>query len=241
MSTNESWARKIISRWDPGYRPRWEVFDAVVRSVQDKNKICLEIGSGTSGVLESTHDFKIKIHSDMRLPPAPPADDIPFLQLNLYTLPFKNSSIDLILLRFIVEHLYDPGSAFREIKRVLNPAGLVVILTTNLDSPLIRLPKVLPYSLRKKLMMWIFKVQEDRVFPTYHRFNRKAVIPNLAPDFQIVRWNYLQDVNWSRKSFFIFFFCWHLFSKWLHLEFLRTNILAILKKNLNLFPEVAGR
>jgi SAM-dependent methyltransferase len=231
MPANDYWACKIIQAWDPDFRPRWVVFDSFVQSLQNGKKICLEIGSGSSGVLEPASKFKLKIHADIILPFPSVIPSIPFIQLDLYDLPFKNSCIDLILLRFVVEHLADPDTAFQEIKRILKPAGMVLILTTNLDSPLILLSKLLPYSWRKKLMQWLFKAKGEDIFPTYHRFNRKKTVKKLYPNFTIITWEYLQDANWQHKWWFLICFLWHLLTKWLHGEFLRSNFIVLLKKS----------
>jgi SAM-dependent methyltransferase len=230
MPANENWARKIIQTWDPAYRPRWEVFDSLLQSQQGDNKICLEIGSGSSGALESAHKFKLKIHSDLSLVAPLPLTEIPFIQMNTYNLPIKNSGVDLILLRFVVEHLADPDRAFNEFKRILKTGGQLIVLTTNISSPLIFLSKILPYPRRKMLIQQLFKVQAQDVFPTYHRINRKAKVKKLAPDFQIMKWDYLQDANWMHRWWFLLFFSWHLVTGWLHVEFLRSNFIVLLKK-----------
>ena len=233
MSDHQAWARKIIQRWDPTYLPRWEVFDSVLHSLQDKEKICLDLGSGFNGAIEEQVCFRLKIHSDLILPVQSSSSTIPFIQINIYDLPFKSTSIDVILLRFVVEHLAAPDRAFAEIRRILKPDGLVLILTTNITSPFIMFPKLFPYALRKKIMYLLFKVEDKDVFPTYHRLNRKAKVEKLTPDFRIREWRYLQDANWNRKGIFLLFFSWHLLTRWLHLEFLRTNFITVLYKSRN--------
>jgi SAM-dependent methyltransferase len=230
MPANENWARQIMRIWDPVYRPRWEVFDSLLQSQQDDKKICLEIGSGSSGALEPVHRFKLKIHSDLIFPSFLPLTEISFIQMNTYKLAIKNSCVDLILLRFVVEHLAKPDHAFEEFKRILKPGGQLIILTTNLSSPLIFLPRILPYPLRKILIRRLFKVQDQDIFPTYHRINRKGKIKKLSVDFQIIKWEYLQDANWQHRWWFFIFFLWHLLTKWLRVKFLRSNFIVLLKK-----------
>jgi SAM-dependent methyltransferase len=230
MSDHQAWARKIIRRWDPAYRPRWEVFDSYLQSLQNPDKVCLDLGSGTQNVLDSGLQFRLKIHSDLILPERYPAGSIPFIQTDIINLPFKNSSIDVILLRFVVEHLPEPDRAFSEIRRVLKPGGQVLILTTNITSPFILIPKWLPYTLRKKMMQFLFKAEDEDIFPTCHRINRKGKIKKLSPQFDIMDWIYLQDANWNRRGVFILFFSWHLLTRWLRLEFLRTNFITVLLK-----------
>ncbi|HUL51207.1 MAG TPA: class I SAM-dependent methyltransferase [Candidatus Nitrosotalea sp.] len=47
------------------------------------------------------------------------------------SLPFPDQSIDAAILADVIEHLLDPVGCLREIRRVLKPAGLVVITTPN--------------------------------------------------------------------------------------------------------------
>jgi SAM-dependent methyltransferase len=54
------------------------------------------------------------------------------LNIEEETLPFENSSFDLILLLEVFEHLYKrPNHVFREIRRVLRPGGTLIISTPN--------------------------------------------------------------------------------------------------------------
>ena len=49
-------------------------------------------------------------------------------------LPFPNNTFNLIIIKHIVEHLPDPGKAIREISRVTEPGGTLILATPNLDS-----------------------------------------------------------------------------------------------------------
>ncbi len=49
-------------------------------------------------------------------------------------LPFQSASFGVVIIKHIVEHLPDPPQALREIHRVLEPDGLLVLATPNLDS-----------------------------------------------------------------------------------------------------------
>ena len=45
-------------------------------------------------------------------------------------LPFRDSSIDCIFAHHVVEHILEPAVLISELKRVLQPAGYVAIVTT---------------------------------------------------------------------------------------------------------------
>jgi len=51
-------------------------------------------------------------------------------------LPFDDAVFDLVYANFVVEHLEEPEGTFTEWRRVLQPKGRLVLLTTNRASPL---------------------------------------------------------------------------------------------------------
>jgi len=228
---NEQWARNIISRFDPSFQPRWEVFDAFVEELANSSRRCLNIGSGIYEDPDFSLNFRLIIDTDIMYTVDTAHRKIPFVQSDLYHLPFQNDTFDVVLLRFVVEHLKHPQPAFQEIGRILSRKGKVVIITTNLISPFIWLAKLLPYGLRKLIMKKIYRVAEEDVFPTYHRLNTRRHIKKLEPHFTIRRWQYLQDANWNRRWLFVLLFAFHLKIKWLGLYALRSNFITVLEKS----------
>jgi SAM-dependent methyltransferase len=49
-------------------------------------------------------------------------------------LPYTNKSFGVVIIKHIVEHLPDPAQAVREIGRILEPGGILILATPNLDS-----------------------------------------------------------------------------------------------------------
>jgi ubiquinone/menaquinone biosynthesis C-methylase UbiE len=230
MEKNEIWARKIISRFDPSFKPRWEIFDQIIGKLQNETHACLDLGCGSNQVLENHFHFRKKIELDILKPESHKKRDNPFIQADLYNLPFKQNSYDLILMRFVVEHIENPDMAFSEIARILKKDGRILILTTNIFSPFIFISKLFPYRIRKLIILLLYNIKEEDVFPTYHKLNNILAFKRLAPIFYIEDWHYIQDANWSKKLLFFIFFSWHLITKCFHLYYLRTNILLTLKK-----------
>ncbi len=232
MTANERWARNLIRLTDPHCRPRWEVFDSLISDFSQTHKRCLNIGSGVKEEFDMAGIFSFAADTDILFPQKPGNRMTPFYQADLLHLPFRDHSFDLILLRFVVEHLADPQAAFQEIARILSPGGKVLIITTNVISPFILLPKLLmPYAVRKWLLKKLFHAEEDDIFPTYHRINSKAALKKRASIFSLQQIIYIQDINWTRRWLFIFFYAFHLKTKFFHLECLRSNIIAILHKS----------
>jgi len=231
MKNREDWANKVISRWDKSFKHRWTIFNNLLSDLQNPQSISLDIGCGEMSELSGDLDFKAKIGTDILAPKDKGIFDFPFLQSDIYSLPFKNQSIEIVLLRFVVEHVEFPEKAFEEICRVLKSDGHILIMTSNIISPIIFIPKIIPYKFRKKIILKLFGVDDNDIFPTYHRLNSLKAIKKLNHLFHIEQWCFVQDINWASKFIFFSFLIWHLFTKWINLKFLRSNFIVLLQKS----------
>lgn len=86
-------------------------------------------------------------------------------------LPFPDQHFDLVYANFVIEHLHRPAVAFREWRRVLRPEGELVVLTSNLSNPLLRLARLLPQPLRVAAKRRGAGALERDVFPAVYRAN----------------------------------------------------------------------
>ena len=59
-------------------------------------------------------------------------------------LPFAPASFDVLYANCVVEHLPRPALAFREWRRLLTPGGSLVLTTSNLSNPVMRVAHALP-------------------------------------------------------------------------------------------------
>jgi len=88
-------------------------------------------------------------------------------------LPFAGESFDLVVSVWVLEHLRDPETVFREVRRVLRPRGHFLFLTPNLRNPLLllnRLGKALP-QLQRRLVPRLYGRREADTFPVQYRAN----------------------------------------------------------------------
>jgi SAM-dependent methyltransferase len=86
--------------------------------------------------------------------------------------PVRAESVDLLYGDFVLEHLPEPGTFFREAHRVLKPGGYLCLRTPNALGYVGLVSALLPGSLHKALLR---RAQPDRreedVFPTFYRCN----------------------------------------------------------------------
>jgi SAM-dependent methyltransferase len=102
---------------------------------------------------------------------------------DLERIPLPSCSFDLITSGMVVEHLARPGQVIRELGRVLDRGGKLVIHTVNLWSYptlLARLSKILPF--RKKLIARVTGRLEEDIFPTHYRCNTAGAMTRYVQD-----------------------------------------------------------
>ena len=115
------------------------------------------------------------------------------VQSAMRALPFANGSFDLIVCKWVVEHLEDPAQEFRECARVLRPGGAIVLLTPNAWSFFTLISRALPYRLKQIFKGKLFAGHEEDTFRTWYRANTKAELDLLmhrvglvSGDFQLL-------------------------------------------------------
>ncbi len=87
--------------------------------------------------------------------------------------PFADASFDVIVGKWLLEHLEDPAADFREFHRLLRPGGAVVVLTPNRFSLFTFLSAVIPLRLKQGLKRNIFGIHEEDTFPAFYRANSR--------------------------------------------------------------------
>jgi ubiquinone/menaquinone biosynthesis C-methylase UbiE len=90
---------------------------------------------------------------------------------DLSHLPFPSNYFDIVISRYVIEHLEDPSLVFREFSRVLRSGGKVVILTPNKYDYVSVVAALTPYRVHRFLASRIFQTSEDDFFPTLYRAN----------------------------------------------------------------------
>ena len=225
---SKEWSEKIIYKFDPIFKHRWEIYDSELANLIMDRKIWIDCGCGDNdAIIEKRENTKIALGID--LINHNKKDN--FIQADIKKLPLKKDSIDLITLRFVVEHFESANEYLYEINRITKQGGKVLILTTNLISPIIFIPKILlPNKLKSKILIKLFKVKDDDVFPAYHKLNTPKSFHKLINDFKLQKMIFISDLNYTRKWIFFLLLIWHLITQPKFLNKFKSNLLVILEK-----------
>lgn len=89
---------------------------------------------------------------------------------SLEALPFKSGSFDLIVNRWVIEHLENPKTVFWEFFRVLKSKGKLIISTTNLMNYAMLISRFTPLWFHTWCRKKLLKARLEN-FPTFYRAN----------------------------------------------------------------------
>jgi SAM-dependent methyltransferase len=92
-------------------------------------------------------------------------------------LPYKDGHFDLIVSRYVFEHLPNPALSAAELTRVLKPGGWICAVTPNATGYVALGSRLVNNSLHAR---WLRRLQpgrrEEDVFPTYYRLNSERAL-----------------------------------------------------------------
>lgn len=95
-------------------------------------------------------------------------------------LPFGNGRFSLATANMVVEHLSDPVAQFREIARVLEPGGRLLLHTPSVYGYALALGRLVPETIKPALIRFLEARREEDVFPTYYRANSRRALRGIA-------------------------------------------------------------
>lgn len=85
--------------------------------------------------------------------------------------PFDDNSIDLVISRSVMEHLYDNKAFTNEMYRCLKPGGKCVHVLPGKNAPFSLLNRLLPNKVTKKLVEWAFPERKGELgFVAYYHY-----------------------------------------------------------------------
>ncbi len=173
----------MTQRPPSGLARDWEVYHALVAAALEDAAEVVEVGCGDGAVAP----FPWRLFPHVRLlglDPDPAAARHPFAERVLAPeasgrWPLEDHCADLLLARYVLEHVEHPEAFLAEARRVLRPAGRFLFLTPNRLHPAAMVSRCLPVSLKRRVLGATRGVDEEDVFPTWYRLNTAGEIARL--------------------------------------------------------------
>jgi ubiquinone/menaquinone biosynthesis C-methylase UbiE len=157
-----------------------------VRSLLRPNDVVLDVGCGRGVRAEDPcltrremQDFRGPDRKVIGIDVDPGAAANPWLNefrpiVDTTRWPVEDASIDLIYTDYVLEHVQDPDSFFREAKRVLKPGGYLCLRTPNFFGCIALMSWLIPNRLHARILSRLKPEIESRdVFPTVYRCNTR--------------------------------------------------------------------
>lgn len=150
-------------------------------------------------------------------------------------LPFKDNSVDLIVSRYVLEHIEDVDKFIKNSQRALKPGGYSINLFSSGNAPFAILNRILPHSFSQKILsLFLPGSEEIRGFRIYYNLTyKKAKNLYRGHGFQIEN----IKLSYYQSRYFAFFIPLYLISvvfeiilMTLHLKNLSSYILIVARK-----------
>ena len=96
-----------------------------------------------------------------------------------------SESFDLVIARYVLEHVNEPGAFLSQVARVLRKGARALFLAPHLRSPVMFLAYVMPLCLKRALLARDGKRAPQDVFPTFYRLNTGRQIRRWAAESKL--------------------------------------------------------
>lgn len=91
--------------------------------------------------------------------------------------PLDGQSFDLVIGRYVVEHIDSPSEFLGNVRRALKPGGQFLFLTPNLLHPAMIVSRVLPHPIKERILGATRKgLDTGDIFPTRYRMNTSRTL-----------------------------------------------------------------
>jgi 2-polyprenyl-3-methyl-5-hydroxy-6-metoxy-1,4-benzoquinol methylase len=103
--------------------------------------------------------------------------------------PCMPGSVDLVICRYVLEHVAEPDAFMQNARLVLRPGGEMIFLTPSKYYPVMVMSALLPHSLHRKILGRTKRSAENDVFETFYRMNSKRALRTYARrnGFEVVK------------------------------------------------------
>jgi ubiquinone/menaquinone biosynthesis C-methylase UbiE len=184
--TGSRFSRQKLIEWqaklDPHFVPGGRVYLELIQEKINKQTTLLDLGCGDRGYIEAFKDDVQEIIGLDQDPKLLARNTIVDSKLSGdgEHIPLPDTSLDMVVSEFVLEHLEHPKTVFQEIHRVLKPGGYVVIITPNLLHPVFLLSLITPHGFHIWYRQTFFDKHEHDTHKTYYRANTRRTLQKLV-------------------------------------------------------------
>jgi SAM-dependent methyltransferase len=128
-------------------------------------------------------------------------------------LPFPDASFDLILSEWVLEHVDDPESFQREVRRLIKPGGWFCARTPNRWGLTALAAQLIPNRLHTTFLKKLQPARQDiDVFPTRYRLNTMRTVGKYFPtqDWENASYTWMGEPKYHAKNVIL----WRLMALW---------------------------
>jgi 2-polyprenyl-3-methyl-5-hydroxy-6-metoxy-1,4-benzoquinol methylase len=179
MSWGASGVKALRARLFDGTPTDWQCYHKLIADRLAPGVTVLDVGCGKGSI----SPFPWNDYPKKRLvgiDPDPAASENPNLD-SLVVLrnrqhhqewPLDGQSFDLVTARYVLEHVDSPSEFLGNVRRVLKPGGQFVFLTPNLVHPAMVVSRMLPHSMKERILAATRKgLDTGDIFQTHYHMN----------------------------------------------------------------------
>lgn len=169
---------QLLQRFYDNYFSEDDAFDEMVQPFLVSATRVLDAGCGDGTITQYNYRERVKlivgvdIEGDLKSNAN--VDVVSYADLG--RLPFSEDSFDLVICRYVVEHLRDPVQVFREFHRILADEGTVVIHGPNRYHYAQIAAQLIPDRLHGEIIRYLCNRES---FPKHHRANSRRQLVQL--------------------------------------------------------------
>jgi SAM-dependent methyltransferase len=223
-------------RWYKDYVDEHRRFDALVRGHIGADTRILDAGAGRG--LQNPYDYRsiaarvAGADLDAGVLRNPNLTDACVADLS--HLPYPDGEFDVVISKYVFEHLAHPRAVLRELRRVLRPGGYLLVHTPNRHHYVALIARMTP----TRFHAWVNERrgrQTADTFPTEYRANDRRSLVRLAErtGFAIERLVFIETkpdyLVFSRIAYRVGIVYERVVNRWEVLEGLRVQLLAELR------------
>jgi SAM-dependent methyltransferase len=177
------WRKEALRRrfYRDDFRGMYDRLQDAIERYARPTDVVLDAGCGSGRVFQHRLAGRVRrvVGVDVTDEPRSNANIDDALKANLGALPLRDAKFDLIVMSHVAEHLTQPEAVFRELARVLQPGGRLLLLTPNRWHYVPLVARLVPYRLHVAFNRWRGVDARD-VFPTAYRANTAGRLRVLA-------------------------------------------------------------